>query len=517
MTAATEHEWLHRLSDYQSGGVSDAERAAVEEHMKTCSSCQEALAMYRRFYILLRSPLSLGAPSAAFTEDFPTVVTRATGPSGGGPRFQQPRRKLLAGIAAGLAAAIVVAGFLAALAARGQSPSVSATPVPHHTATTAPQPTDTVSVTPVATTTSAPTAFACANPAGSQLIYAYVRSDGYVYSVTGCNTPKQLTSAPNVFPKAWSPSNRYLAVTLGQGWPAADGVAVIDTQTGTIMQTGFMSDFGSSPDVGTTIRIFFGWLDDNSFLGAVAPLVNGPANTEAPGTSTLVRVDLHTGKQTTIGAIPGWVTQGSYGGEGNVRIVANGHYLFYAAYEGTTAYLHRFDLIAGGDTKLVPLGLYTNGGCSGTSVCGWSAGWDVSSDGSRVVYHNPGPTSAPSDTNIPADTPLLYANVDGSGAVKLFGGNVAEGLTVPVFSPDGRFVVATGSTYSGNKITTSQTGLAQLGGGYQIVSGHFEVWRGDSQAIILYPETGNAILYTLNDGVSHSLNEVSEGQYLWGN
>jgi hypothetical protein len=53
------HDWLRRVSDYHSGGVSGAERAAVETHLLTCSECREALAMYQRFYRLLRSPLSL--------------------------------------------------------------------------------------------------------------------------------------------------------------------------------------------------------------------------------------------------------------------------------------------------------------------------------------------------------------------------------------------------------------------------------------------------------------------------
>jgi hypothetical protein len=53
------HDWLRRVSDYQSGGVSGAERAVIEAHLLTCAECREALAMYQRFYRLLRSPLWL--------------------------------------------------------------------------------------------------------------------------------------------------------------------------------------------------------------------------------------------------------------------------------------------------------------------------------------------------------------------------------------------------------------------------------------------------------------------------
>ena len=57
------HAWQRRVSDFHSGGVSAAERAAVEAHLVTCAECREALAMYRRFYTLLRSPLQLDSVS----------------------------------------------------------------------------------------------------------------------------------------------------------------------------------------------------------------------------------------------------------------------------------------------------------------------------------------------------------------------------------------------------------------------------------------------------------------------
>ena len=47
--STSQHEWLRRVSDDHSGGMSDAEHAAVEAHLATCQECQEALAMYRRF------------------------------------------------------------------------------------------------------------------------------------------------------------------------------------------------------------------------------------------------------------------------------------------------------------------------------------------------------------------------------------------------------------------------------------------------------------------------------------
>ena len=221
-------------------------------------------------------------------------------------------------------------------------------------------------MTPQPTMTPQPSAFVCANPqgsSGSSMTYAYTRGDGNVYTVTGCASPRQLTTT-GATPIAWSPSNRYLAVSL-QTFPGPSQLEVIDTQSGAAISTHYATDFGSRPAVGSTARTFFGWLNDSTFLGAISKLVSGPQGLEAPGTSTLVRVDLTTGNETVIGTIPGWVVFGLGTGPA-VRVVANGRYLFYAAYAGSTAYLHRFDLTTGTDSTLVSLGLYTYGGCQGT-------------------------------------------------------------------------------------------------------------------------------------------------------
>ncbi|HEV2457365.1 MAG TPA: zf-HC2 domain-containing protein, partial [Ktedonobacterales bacterium] len=143
---ASSHAWLPRLSDYHRGGVSAAERIAVEAHLATCAECQEALAMYRRFYTLLHSPLTLGGPSAHF--DDPTVILDTRVPRSqpgwhpGGPAPRGPRnRRALAGIAAVLAAALVIAGFIGVFASRLHAPRVAATPTAQQSVT--PQPTGT--------------------------------------------------------------------------------------------------------------------------------------------------------------------------------------------------------------------------------------------------------------------------------------------------------------------------------------------------------------------------------------
>ena len=74
-------------------------------------------------------------------------------------------------------------------------------------------------------------------------------------------------------------------------------------------------------------------------------------------------------------------------------------------------WLHRVSLATGVDTRIVRLGATGNGGCQvGSNPCNWTGPWDVSPDGSHILYYSPGPTIAPSDTcQDEAETPLFYA------------------------------------------------------------------------------------------------------------
>jgi hypothetical protein len=347
------------------------------------------------------------------------------------------------------------------------------------------------------------------------MTYAYTRGDYDVYAVTGCGSPRQLTTIQAI-PISWSPSNRYLAVSM-QVFPDPSRLEVVDTRTGAVISTHFATDFGSTPVIGSTAHTFFGWLDGTTFLGAISKLVSGPQGLEAPGASTLVRVDLTTGQETVIGTIPSWVAFGLGIGPA-VRLVDNGRYLFYAAYTGSTAYLHRFDLTTGTDSTLVSLGLYTYGGCQGTNVCGWTAPWDVSSDGSHILYHHPGASSAPSDTNSPKDTPVLYANPHGSGATRPFGTQLAASLVAPVFSPNSSLAVTTGSTYSSTDpfSGSQQMELVALGAPYTVVPGSLGAWRGDSQALVIYGIQASPGLYDIATQATTPL-EANSNSYLWGN
>ncbi|MGE5334967.1 MAG: PQQ-binding-like beta-propeller repeat protein [Nitrososphaerota archaeon] len=144
MSTAMQHEWLRRLSDYHSGDVDEAEMVAVEQHLAHCLECQQALALYRRFYALAHAPTRLGAPSRAVaerlvrfepspdifaddTDDVDDVDDAEESPQSprhprrsrsGRMRPRQNQNRLKVTLAAVLAASLIIAGFLALLGPR---------------------------------------------------------------------------------------------------------------------------------------------------------------------------------------------------------------------------------------------------------------------------------------------------------------------------------------------------------------------------------------------------------------
>ena len=515
MSAPTSsHKWLRRVSDYHSGGVSDAEAAAVEAHLPTCQECQEALAMYHRFYTLLGSPLRLGPPTVRFDEEtlmiYDTISDNAdTAPTSAKFRPPRPprRSRALAGIAAIVAATLVVAGFLAVYAGNLTRPANDPTATPR-----TPQPTATVTFVPTATpgadSTPQASAFVCANPPGSNLTYAYWRGDKRTYIVTGCSAPQMVPVPAYSFLLAWSPANRYLALeTNAQNdtYP----LVIYDTSNRQTITTKFVGGYPSEANYGTVIRKFIGWVDDNTFLGAVQPVVSGLSDGPL-GASTIVKVDVASQRETTVGTVA-WFA--------DTKMIAPG-YLFYAGYQSKSegqAYLHRLDLNTGADTRLVPIGEYGNGGCQGTIFCNWTAPWDVSADGTHVIYHNPGPNSFPSDINIVRDTPLIYADINGANPSKPFSNRLAYGLTLPLFSPDGSYILALGLGDAPDPNGDAHMGLARIGGSVTILEGGFYAWRGDSKAFVLIKNDAEQPL--LYDIASRTTTPLEQGTtvYLWGN
>jgi hypothetical protein len=296
-------------------------------------------------------------------------------------------------------------------------------------------------------------------------------------------------------------------------YPAPDPVVAIDVQTGATVVTRYTADFGDGSGIGSTDRVFLAWIDDQHFVGVLVPIVAGGTSGSAKGTATVVRVDLATGAEVPVGTIGWWAD----GGGGQPKVADDGRYLFYGGFrlasEGQ-AYLHRLDLTSGVDAQLVPLGLYGNGGCQGSAICDWTTPWDVSPDAQHILYHRPGAASTPSDVNTPADTPLFYAEPDGSAATRPFGSHLGAGIGLPRFSPDGSAVAVDGFAPAAG--TGAAIGVARVDGSAvpTYYDGAFIAWRGDSAAIVMMDALGQVTEIGLGTGSSTSLEQRSNN-YLW--
>ncbi len=431
----------------------------------------------------------------------------------GGWRGANPRGRHPASL---LAACLVLAALVTLSACGRTSTSTGSGTVPGtpgaHTKSTA-----TAGITPSPTVSSAArpanSPFVCANPAGSSLTYAFVNADAQVYAVTGCSTPVQLSHFQRTdvlslpIPRAWSPSRRYLAVlpNLQQDYC----LKIFDTSTGAVLATKYEC-FSGDPSQSGDQRTFVGWIDDDTFLGRI----DLDSSTE-PLPVRLVRVNIHTQAETPVKSYA-WMADPKLRGQS----------LFFAGRvnaSDTNAYLYRLSLADGSETRLVPLGLSGFGGCQvGNGPCSWTAPWDVSPDGTHILYHNPGADSLPSDTHGVPDTPVYYAHVDGSAAVQVLAGLGSQGLLSPAFDPTGTRVTAQVGNAS---LNSSDIVYQPVAGGAieRVTNVTYWFWRGDGQAVVdvSIGYSGDLPLSTarLHVLASHSTQPLAANTffYLWAN
>jgi hypothetical protein len=518
----THEGWLRRVSDYHSGGIDPDERARVKAHLATCAECEDALAAYRRLYALARSPLSLGAPSDVLSQRR-SVVERAfllrwprrsaTSSEAGFDEQNIKRNRTRAGLAAGLVAALLIASFVALLAPRLGGPGV--TPAPTSTATLTPQPDPTIPPTPGPTLTATPVPFVCANAPGAQSMYAFVDHDRQIYRVTGCANPMRLTNYDEksyARPLAFSPTNRWLMINVDQNisetsYPECQ--VLVNPANGAAVATPFCSDGGN--DTWTEWPAFIAWLDDNTFLESL---------THKDNTVSVVQVNATTFARSPVTTLTWVANYGSMSVPSGIKLA--GGALYYGGYASKSeggGWLHRVSLTTGADTRIVRLGATENGGCQvGTSPCNWTGPWDVSRNGSHILYYNPGPTVAPSDTcQDEPETPLYYARRDGSSPVRLFADQpLGRAFPAPLFSPDGTRVawqvsVGPSCTAVAHGVIQDVSGgaVTSLPTGYGVVS-----WRNDGAAVVVAGR-GTTALYTFaTDRITPLPGESYS--YVWG-
>lgn len=347
---------------------------------------------------------------------------------------------------------LILAGLLSACSARAGSPASSdgPSPIAQGPTVTATAPTGTaLSPTPTFSGPTPPPPPPCATPSSAKT-EAWIANN----QVVGCinaSTPAVLSSftyplglpgeggqAGNATLGAlfWAPDARHLAVIVQA--PGVGGAAypyLVDTTTHAVTRV----PLPSYPRGASTwsARHLLAWADARTLL------VFAGASIQGSGGTVSYRYDLTTEVATPL---PG-VTSAA---EGLVR----GSTLFYleltplariastSDYKGSAS-LHRYDLMSQreGGTPLRLGETYTFDGAEGAV---FGMGWDVSPDGSHLVYQQ-------TIVANPARNPLVFqsqffaANADGSGASAILGGETAATGVNILISPNGRFVVVTGA------------------------------------------------------------------------
>lgn len=303
------------------------------------------------------------------------------------------------------------------------------------------------STAPLATA-SPPGSFVCANSRGASQLYAYVGPDQRLYVVRGCATPVVIAAPAGhqLAPVSFSSNGTWLLAWNNdpdtQSLTAQNCLALIDLRSMQLAQTTtFCNPSGSNGPHWQTWYDLIEWTSDSSFyLSATSAKDNSVTVTyvTVPGLAPI--------PVTTVAWVANLAhrpTQGDPLGGFTLRAGA----LYYGGYRSTSeggAWLHRFLLGTQADSRVVRLGVAGKSGCQVNGApCAWTGPWDISSDGSQIVYHNPGPTQSVTDTATKADTPLYLAPTAGGQATRLFPATpLGQGFSAPAFSPDDAYVAA---------------------------------------------------------------------------
>lgn len=404
-----------------------------------------------------------------------------------GPTLSPATRNVLLavlGVALVAAIALTTVGVVVALrnssggASIGRSGSAGS-PAALATVTTPAEATTNPNATASPTPKNAP--FVCANPAGSSTTYVFVNADHQLYRVTSCSTPVQLThldAATTVTPLAFSPSEKSLMVNIGPAQQPDSGgpptcQQLMNAQTGALTKTTYCEDMSLSPSY--PIDRLIAWVDDTTFLEAQYADKASPIK--------ILRVNASTLASSVVTSLT-WVA-GSTSVENGTGIVLRGGYLYYGGYRSQSesgGYLHRYSLSTGTDTSLVNLGIATSGPCQVyDGPCNWTGPWDISRDGSTIVYHNPPPTVEPSDTSAPPETPLYVAHADGTSAKQITNppSNSGQYLSNPQIAPSGGWVVGSQGQRPVLIPADGSMTSVQLPNDYQ-----FAGWRTDGTALL---------------------------------
>lgn len=180
--------------------------------------------------------------------------------------------------------------------------------------------------------------------------------------------------------------------------------------------------------------------------------------------------------------LPGFSTIGQYNGLNDA--VVRGSTLFFELTVSSSTQevysLRRYDLsthtMIPGSISLGTSGINVYTGLPGQAI---SPGWDVSPDGSHIVYQ----VVTKSGSGI-GGTKIFYANADGSGATRIASALITAHLICMQFSPDGQWVAFTTALPSPATLTASVSSAGGSGDptfhGYSTDTTSYPVWKWDS-------------------------------------
>lgn len=368
------------------------------------------------------------------------------------------------------------------------------------------------------TPTPTPGPFVCANPPGTSARYAYVAADGQLTVVSGCDHGEVHGRGGRLLaPQGFSPDGRWLVASEGVRDPmATPSVALCDVLINTVTLAQTVTPM-CNPFAADTTRDWFGyigWSDDVTYYDAGW----------GTGTNAAVKVFRVTIPSLAVAKVATFAWVGNFANRQNDSGIAlRDGALYYAGYASSSdrdyAWLRRYTLATGENTRIVALGIAGYGGCQvqvDNTPCAWAGPWAITPDGRQIAYHNPGPTQSISDTSQEKGSPLYLASSDGASPVKLFpSAPVGYGFVTPSFSPDGRYITELdASTYSFQRLADGKVFTAPMG--YR-----FPEWTQISGYVILYvdPVSGDyrsrPVLYNVETGAKSPL-QVGSYRYVWG-
>jgi hypothetical protein len=184
--------------------------------------------------------------------------------------------------------------------------------------------------------------------------------------------------------------------------------------------------------------------------------------------------------------------------------VLRGNTLFFSVGSGSGYVLKRFDLSS--HTVLAgSISMGTTNPCVCSRNDALSPGFDVSRDGSHIVYQKTAPVSGSGgDEEGVASSQFFYANADGSGASRIASYATAHSMVKMQISPNGRLVAVARANPAPNVFTASVTSLGASGDPdlhfYTPGAVSYPVWKTDSATFwastkdldeVYPPTTGN--------------------------